>query len=403
MQALASRREQLRVRGWLGTLPQGDDQRLAYDPATGKPLNVAYNSTTCLFSVSPSAGVYQAPSTRAGGEIPIADQYGTTPPEPNPMHAIIIREYGGSEKLTRAEIEAPKPGEGDVQIRVRAAGVNPVDWKIRRGMLRWVVRFDFPLVLGFDVAGEVAAVGRDVTRFREGDSVYAMLQPPRAGGYAELAVAPKSAVARKAVSQTDVEAASMPVAALTALQALRDLGGLKAGQSVLINGASGGVGTFAVQIARALGARATGVCGPSNVGLVRELGADEAIDYKKEDFTSRGEKYDMVFDAVARSTFSKCRRILTPSGTYVSTLPTAGLILRSMVLQPVLALAGVKRQARMIVAKPRGEDLSLLAELADAGKLKPVIDRVYPLEQAREAHDYSETGRARGKIVLQVS
>ena len=319
------------------------------------------------------------------------------------MRAIVIYEYGSSEKLTLVELPEPRPGPDEVLIRVRAAGVNPVDWKIRSGMLRLILRLKFPFIPGFDISGEVAAVGSRVTRFKPGDPVYAMLGPPRGGGYAELAVAPESAVARKAQSQSHVEAASMPVAALTALQALRDLGGLKPGQSALINGASGGVGTFAVQIARALGARVTGVCGPSNVELVRSLGADWVLDYTREDFTTRGEIHDVILDAVAKSSFGKCRKVLAPAGTYITTLPSVDVLLRGMVLQPLLRLVGQRQRARMLFAKARSRDLEFLAKLADEGKLKPVIDRVYPLTEARAAHDYSESERARGKIVLEIA
>jgi NADPH:quinone reductase-like Zn-dependent oxidoreductase len=319
------------------------------------------------------------------------------------MRAVVINEYGSSEKLTLVDLQEPRPRPDEVLIRVRAAGVNPVDWKIRSGMLKLVLRFRFPFIPGFDISGDVAEVGSQVTRFKPGDAVFAMLGPPRGGGYAELAVAAESAVARKARSLSYVEAASMPVAALTALQGLRDLGRLKPGQSALINGASGGVGTFAVQIARALGARVTGVCGPKNVELVKSLGADLVLDYTTDDFTARGEIHDVILDAVARSSFGKCRRVLAPAGTYVTTLPSADVLIRGIVLLPLLRLVGRRQRARTLFAKPRWQDLEFLASLADEGKLKPVIDRVYPLDEARAAHDQSESERTRGKIVLEIA
>jgi NADPH:quinone reductase-like Zn-dependent oxidoreductase len=318
------------------------------------------------------------------------------------MRAVVINEYGPSEKLTLVDLKEPSPRPDEVLIRVRAAGVNPVDWKIRGGMLKIVLWLKFPFVPGFDISGDVAAVGSRVTRFKPGDPVYAMLGPPRGGGYAELAVAPESAVARKAHSQRYIEAASMPIAALTALQGLRDLGRLKPGQSVLINGASGGVGTFAVQIARALGARVTGVCGPKNVGLVRSLGAEMVLDYTKEDFTAPGKTYDVILDAVAKSSFANCRKVLAPAGTYVTTLPSVDVLIQGMVLLPLLSLVGQCQRALTLFAKARREDLEYLARLADEGKLKPVIDRVYPLDQARAAHDQSESERTRGKLVLEI-
>src|SRR5271157_5665324 len=313
------------------------------------------------------------------------------------MRAIVINGYGTSEQLTLTDRDEPRPGPRGVLIRVRAAGVNPVDWKIRSGMLKLVLWLRFPFIPGFDISGDVEAVGSQVTRFKPGDPVYAMLGPPRGGGYAELAVAPESAVARKAPSLSYSEAASMPVAGLTALQGLRDLGRLMPGQSVLINGASGGVGTFAVQIARA-----PGVCGPQNVELVRSLGAETVLDYTKEDFTAPAKIYDVILDAVARSSFAKCQRVLAPAGTYVTTLPSVDVLIRGTVLLPLLGLVGQYQRARTLFAKARWRNLEYLASLADEGKLKPVIDRVYRLDQARAAHDQSESERTRGKIVLEI-
>lgn len=318
------------------------------------------------------------------------------------MRAVVINEYGTSEALTLVDLKAPSPGPDEVLIRVRAAGVNPVDWKIRSGMLRMMLWLKFPFIPGFDISGDVASVGSHVNRFKPGDPVYAMLGPPRGGGYAELAVAPESAVARKARSQSYIEAAAMPIAGLTALQGLRDLGRLKPGQSVLVNGASGGVGTFAVQIARAMGARVTAVCGPKNVELVKSLGAEVVIDYTKDDFTAPGKTYDVILDAVAKSSFTNCRRILAPAGTYVTTLPNADVLIQGTVLLPLMSLLGQRQRALFLLAKARGQDLEYLATLADEGKLKPVIDRVYPLDQAGAAHDQSESERTRGKIVLEI-
>ena len=171
----------------------------------------------------------------------------------------------------------------------------------------------------------------------------------------------------------------------------------------MINGASGGVGTFAVPIARALGARVTGVCGPTNRELVQSLGADEVIDYTRDDFTKRGETYDMILDAVAKSSFGKCRKVLAPTGTYITTMPNLDVLLRGYVLQPIVSLFGRSRRAKTLFAKARSADLEYLSQLAEEGKLRPVIDRVFPLERAREAHDYSESERARGKIVLEIA
>jgi NADPH:quinone reductase-like Zn-dependent oxidoreductase len=319
------------------------------------------------------------------------------------VRAVAIDEYGGSDRLSLRELPDPSPGPGEVLVKVRAAGINPVDWKIRCGMLRLLLRLKFPFIPGFDISGEVVSLGPGATRFKPGDEVYALLGAPRGGGYAALALAPESAVARKASNLSYIEAASMPVAALTALQSLRDLGGLKPGQSALVNGASGGVGTFAVQIAKALGARVTGVCGPANRELVEQLGADVVLDYHRDDFTRREETYDIILDAVAKSSFGRCQNVLSPAGTYITTMPNPDVLLRGYVLQPLLSIFGRGRRAKTLFARARSADLEFLSELAEEGKLKPVIDRVFPLERAREAHDYSESERARGKIVLEVS
>jgi NADPH:quinone reductase-like Zn-dependent oxidoreductase len=318
------------------------------------------------------------------------------------MKAIVIDRYGTSDRLQLREVERPRPSAGEVLIRVHAAGVNPIDWKVRRGLLRPVLWLRFPIILGSDVAGVVEEVGPGVTRFRPGDPVFALLYPKRhgPGGYAEYAVAPDSAVARKPEALSFEEAASMPVAALTALQSLRDLGRLAAGGSALIDGASGGVGTFAVQLARALGAaRVAGVCGPSNVELVRGLGADTVIDYTREDFTRRPDRLDVILDAVAKSSFGACRRILGPRGTYVTTLPMPGVLFWGALL-PVAGRLGYGKRAKFVVAQARGSDLEFLGRLVDEGKLRPIIDRIFAFDQVKEAHDFSETGRARGKIVL---
>ena len=220
------------------------------------------------------------------------------------MKAIVIEGYGGPDRLLLRERPDPKPGAGEILVKVHAAAVNPVDWKIRRGDLRMVLRVGFPYIPGGDVAGEVVEVGAGVTRFRPGDPIVAFVDLRKGGGYAELAIVKESAAALKAQSLSFTEAASLPIAAGTALQALRDSGGLRQGGTSLINGAAGGVGHFAVQIARALGAVPTAVCGSSNVDFVRSLGAETVIDYSQEDFTRRTEQYDVVFDAVAKSGFS---------------------------------------------------------------------------------------------------
>ncbi len=318
------------------------------------------------------------------------------------MKAVVIDRFGGLDQLSIREMPRPEPGVGEVLIRVQAAGVNPLDWKIRQGQLRLLLGSKFPKILGVDVAGEVSAVGSGVSQFRVSDPVFALLNPTRAGGYAEYVVAQESAVAKRPEGLSAEDAAALPVAGLTALQSLRDLGELAEGQALLVNGASGGVGTFAVQIGKILGAEVVGVCRGCNAELVRGLGADEVIDYTREDFTSRPAWFDVVLDAVAQRSFSACSRVLSSRGTYISTLPGPGLFFW-MAAGPLAGLFGSKKRAKLIVVKKRGEDLDLLARWVVEGKLRPLIEQVFPLEAVREAHERSESGRVRGKIVLRVS
>lgn len=319
------------------------------------------------------------------------------------MNAAVIDAYGGTDRLELREVEQPRPGPGQLRIKVRAASVNPIDWKMREGHLRLLIRLEFPAVLGVDVAGVVEEIGPGASRFRVGDPVFAMLDPRSGrGSYAEQTLVDESAAAIKPDAMTFEQAAAIPCAGLTALQSLRDLGKLPAGGAALINGASGGVGSFAVQIARALGATAAGVCGPTNLELVRDLGAQTVIDYAREDFTRRSERYDVVLDAVARSSFAAARRVLKPGGVYVSTLPTPGTLFWSAAA-PIGRWIHGGRRARLIVAKPKGEDLATLARMVEEGQIRPLIDRTFPLDRVREAHELSQTERARGKIVLSVS
>ncbi len=312
------------------------------------------------------------------------------------MKAIVIEGYGGADRLQVRERPDPKPGPGEILVRVRAAGVNPVDWKIRHGDLRMVFKVAFPYTPGSDVAGEVVEVGGGVTQFRAGDAVVAFLDLKQGGGYAELAVPKETAAAHKAQSLNFVEAASLPIAGVTALQALRDSAGLRAGDAVLINGAAGGVGHFGVQIAAALGAVITATCGPSNVEFVRSLGADTVIDYRQDDFTRRPERYDVILDAVAKSTFGACHHLLKPGGTYVTTVPTPSVFLWYP-LQLIAGLIGRPKKAKFLMVRPEGNDLAFLGKLADEGRLRPTIGRTFPLEQAGKAHEVSEEGHAGGR------
>ncbi|MDZ7970345.1 MAG: NAD(P)-dependent alcohol dehydrogenase [Nostoc sp. DedSLP03] len=310
------------------------------------------------------------------------------------MKAVVIRRYGATEVLQYEEVEQPKIEPTQLLVKVRASSVNPIDWKIRQGMLSLITGSNFPKILGFDVAGDVVAVGSGVTRFKLGDAIYGCTSFP-GGSYAEFAAVPENVVALKPTNLSYEEAAAVPLAALTALQALRNEVNIQTGQTVLINGAAGGVGTFAVQIAKALGAVVTGVSSSKNLDLVKSLGADRVIDYTQQDFTEDIAHYDIIFDAVGKRSLSQTKRVLKPNGIYITTLPGPEVFLESVL---TVFLPGQK--AKFILQKPNTQDLIYLKELIEAGKIRVVIDRTYPLQELAAAHAYSETGRAVGKITL---
>ncbi len=314
------------------------------------------------------------------------------------MKAIAINRYGSAEVLRYAEVEEPKIKPDQMLVKVYATSVNPVDWKIRNGWLKIFTGNKFPISLGFDLSGEVVAVGDRVTQFKPGELVYADLDSPPGGAYAEYAAVPEGNAALKPTNITHEQAAAVPLAALTALQALRDQGQIKQGDKVLINGASGGVGSFAVQIAKVLGAEVTAVCSQKNIELVKSLGADRVIDYTQQDFTQEPAQYDIIFDVVGKQSFSRCKNILKWNSVYISTLPTADSL-----LQGFLTTFIPGKKARVILRKASGKDLAYLKDLIEAGKIHSVIDRTYPLSEVVAAHTYSETEHAAGKIVITVS
>lgn len=318
------------------------------------------------------------------------------------MRAVVARGHGGPKVLRVEEIERPEAGERQLLVKVRAAGVNPIDWRLRRGELRPVTALKRRRVPGRDVAGEVVGVGGRVDGFEVGDRVYAMLEGVF-GGYAEYAVVGQDAAAAMPEDLSYEEAAATPLAALTAIQGLRealrdlphDCDEALGRRRVAINGASGGVGTFAVQLARIFGAEVTAVCSAKNLELVRELGADHSLDYAEEDFTRHMGHYDVVFDVVGNKNFLTCRPALRPGGIYVTTEPNPGGF-----LWQALTLPGENRKARVVLAKTSGRDLALLKDLFEAGRIQVVMDRVYPMEEAAEAHAYCESGHVRGKVAL---
>ena len=327
------------------------------------------------------------------------------------MRAIVHERYGPpSEVLKLRDIEAPSAQDGGVLVRVRAAAVNPADWHGIRGD-PYIARLAFGLraprdpVPGCDLAGQVEAVGDDVTAFRPGDEVFGSPFMRGLGGFAELASVPAEALARKPANVSFEQAAAVPVAGITALQGLRDHGQVEAGHKVLIVGASGGVGTFAVQIAKHLGAEVTGVCSGRNADLVRSLGADHVIDYTQEDFTRGGERYDVVFQLAGTASPSACRRALAPKGTLVGSsgeprgrlFGPLGRAVKARALSPF-----VGQRLMSFTVLPNTKDLESLTTLIESGDVTPVIDRRYPLAEVPEAIGYLEQGRARGKVVIAV-
>ena len=321
------------------------------------------------------------------------------------MKAAIYTAYGSPDVVQIKDIDKPVPNDNEVLIKVRAASVNPLDWRLMRGaphIFRTLFRLRKPTVTepgrpGRDVAGQVEAVGRNVTQLKAGDEVFGWCQ----GAFAEYASASESALAIKSDSVTFEHAASVPVAALTALQGLRDKGKIQPGQKVLINGAAGGVGTFAVQIAKSFGADVTGVCSTRNVDMVRSIGADRVVDYTREDVTKSSQRYALILDCVGNHSLSAFRRVLDPKGICViaGAPKNLGLFLTRALTGPALSCL-VSQEFVMFIAKLRKEDLIIMQNLMKAGKVTPVIDKRYRLSEVAEALRYLEEGHARGKVVI---
>lgn len=320
------------------------------------------------------------------------------------MKAIVYRCYGSPDVLRFENVEKPTPADDELLVKVHAAAVNPLDWHYMRGT-PYIMRVESGLgtpktsQLGVDFAGTVEAVGRSVTRFKPGDEVFG----GRTGAFAEyVRVRENRAVVLKPANLTFEQAASVPIAAITALQALRDKGRIQAGQKVLINGASGGVGTFAVQIAKSFGAEVTGVCSTRNVDMVRSIGADYVIDYTQEDFTKSEQRYDLIVDMVGNHALLEYKRVLNPEGIFVIVGGPDGKWLGPLA-SPIKALMlspFVSQEFGMMLAELNQEDLTILRDLMQAGKVTPVIDRRYRLSEVPAAIRYLEEGHARGKVVV---
>ncbi|MCT9930471.1 NAD(P)-dependent alcohol dehydrogenase [Planotetraspora sp. A-T 1434] len=323
------------------------------------------------------------------------------------MKAIVQDRYGSADVLELRDVDKPVAGENDLLVRVDAAGVDPSVWHLMTGLPYLVRAFGYGLrapnvrVRGTDVAGRVEAVGANVTRFRPGDEVFGTCD----GSFAEYACAHEERFAPKPANLTFEQAAAVPISACTALQGLRDQGRVRPGQKVLIIGAAGGVGTFAVQLAKAFGAEVTGVCGTGKADLVRSIGADDVIDYTRDDFADGARRYDLILDTAGSRSLSHLRRALTPRGTLVIVGGEGGgrwfggtdRLLKALMLSPL-----VSHDLRGLFATQPKEDLRLLRELIEAGKVTPVIDRTYPLKEVPDAVRHLRNGHARGKVVITV-
>ena len=330
---------------------------------------------------------------------------------PPAMKAIVRDRYGPPDVLELREVPRPVPGDDGVLVRIRAASVNAYDWHLVRGepgIVRMMTGFGKPKTpgTGADLAGVVEAVGSGATRLRPGDEVYGHSD----GSFAEYVATKEAHLAQKPATLSFEQAAAVPMAGCSALQSLRDKGRVQSGQKVLINGASGGVGTFAVQIARALGAEVTGVCSARNAELVRSLGASHVVDYAREDFTRSGVRYDVILDIADTHSIADYRRALTPAGTLVSLGAAGGpgeqagtaAIMFGTVKALVLS-AFIRQNLRLFFARPSHADLDVLREMIESGKVRPVIDRRFTLQEVPEAIRYVETGHARGKVVVAIS
>jgi len=311
------------------------------------------------------------------------------------MQAVRFHQYGPPTVLACEEVAPPAVSPNEIRVAVHAAGVNPVDWRYRRGELKWMDWSPFPRTPGADIAGTVRAVGREVTAFHVGDRVVAMLDILNGEGYAEQVCVPADQAAHTPDSISMVEAAGLPLVTLTAIQALRDKAQLTEGEHVLVNGASGGVGTMAVQWAAAQGATVTGVCSRRNAALVQSLGADAVIDYTSEDPLASSDAFDVVFDIVGTQSLADAKAALRRNGRFVTTAITPRCFWDALASRVVPGPTGY-----VVVVQPRGSDLKSAMQMVEAGTLTPVVDRTYPLCDAAAAHQYSETKRAQGKIVL---
>lgn len=324
----------------------------------------------------------------------------------NYMKAVVSNKYGPPDVLELTEVEIPQPKENQVLVKIQAASLNYGNLVLLKGQ-PFLARFVFGLlkpkyaIPGGDIAGRVEAIGKNVTKFQPGDEVFADLSGCGWGGFAQYVLVPENTLAVKPANLSFEEAAAIPMAGVTALQSLRDKGQIQSGQKVLIYGASGGVGTFAVQIAKSFGAEVTGVCSTRNVNILEAIGADHILDYTKEDFTQRKLKYDLILGVNGYQSISTYKRALNPDGIFVNVGGSGAQLFQAMTLGPWISLTGRKKMSSFL-QRANQKDLIFLKELAEGGKVKPVIDRVYTLSEVPDAFRYFEQGHAQGKVIITI-
>lgn len=327
------------------------------------------------------------------------------------MKAAIIRKFGSPDVLEYVDnYPEPQLHNNQVLIKVYASGVNPLDFRIRKGELKFITGSRFPMILGNDVCGVIVKCGSDVRNFKVGDEVYGMIDSnkkssvsgfAKSGAYAEYCVTREDTLSLKPDSITGEEAASFPLCCLTAYQALVYKANIKSGDKILINGASGGVGVHAVQIAKALGANVTAVCSAKNTEEIRKLGADTVIDYKENDISKLNQKFDIIYDVVVTTSYGKCKNIMNKKAVFISNIANPVNMLATY-FYPLLKLFGINQRNTFAWVKPSGKDLSIIAAMVDEGKVRPVIEKIYSFNGISEAHKYIESGRVRGKLVIKV-
>lgn len=313
------------------------------------------------------------------------------------MKAAVIYEYGGPEVFRYEEIPQPKIGEHEVLVEVHAASVNPVDWKQRKGNHKLFLKARFPIVPGYDISGRIIQCGSEVRNFKDGDQVFCRLTKRFGGAFAEYASATESALSLKPDNMDHIHAAAIPMAGQTALQALRDKGRIKPGQKILIIGAAGGVGHYALQLSRIFSAKTTAVCSSRHEKLLALLKPDHYIDYNKEDYQDGDKCYDIIFDAAGVKTFLSCQKILAPGGVYITVLPRLKLLVHK-----IFALFTKGKKVRSLLQKSKGSDLEVLKNLVEEEKLISVIDSIYPLGKVSEAHKRAESYSTEGKIIIKI-